>query len=86
MLKEEGRNNIGSSYAYAASHGIGYHLAFIPQDAPDITGDTAKDQFSTAYMRQIFAIGEAQGRTRSPWVSRPPFAQDSASGDMTAAR
>ena len=35
ILKREGRNNVLSSYAYAAAHGIGYHLAFIDADAPD---------------------------------------------------
>ena len=86
VLKREGRNNVLSSYAYAASHGIGYHLAYIDADAPDVpSGDTA-EQFSTSYMQGIFARGEAQGRSASPWVGRPPLAQDPAPSDLTAAR
>lgn len=85
VLKEESRNNIGSSYAYASTQGVGYHLASIPPDAPDVVSDNAKDQFSTEYMRQLFAIGEAEGRSPSPWLSRPPLSQDPGVSTVAAA-
>ena len=86
ILKREGRNNVLSSYAYAASRGIGYHIAFIDADAPEppTTGDAA-EQFSTEYMTGLFARGEARGRLPSPWASRPPLSTDSAGHALTAA-
>ena len=86
VVKREGRNNVLSSYTYAATHGIGYHLAFISADAPDLPSEDAQDQFNTTYMQAMFANGEAQGRQPSPWMSRPPFAQDPAPRDVTASR
>ena len=86
VLKREGRNNVLSSYAYASTHGIGYHLAYIGADAPDVPAGDETEQFSTTYMRDVFARGEAQGRMASPWVGRPPLAQDPAPHDLTAAR
>lgn len=86
ILKREGRNNVLSSYSYAASRGIGYHIAFIDADAPEppTTGDAA-EQFSTEYMTGLFARGEARGRQPSPWASHPPLSTDSAGHALTAA-
>jgi len=86
VLKREGRNSILSTYAYAASHGINYHLAFIDADAPETPEQDASEQFSTAYMQALFARGEALGRAPSPWASRPPLAPDPAEHDLSAAR
>ena len=84
VLKREGRNNVLSSYAYTASHGIGYHIAFIDADVPEPSGDPT-NQFNTPYMTDLFARGEADGRRPSPWGSRPPLATDPAGSEMTAA-
>ncbi len=84
VLKREGRNNVLSSYAYTASHGIGYHIAFIDADVPEPSGDPT-NQFNTPYMTELFARGEAHGRQPSPWASRPSLATDPAGSDMTAA-
>lgn len=86
VLKREGRNNVLSTYAYAATHGVGYHLAYIGADAPDVPAGDETAQFSTSYMQQMFASGVAQGRQPSPWASRPPLAQDPAPHDLTATR
>ncbi len=86
VLKEEGRNNANSAYAFASTHGIGYHIASIGADAPELSSDDAKGQFSTDYMRQLFALGEAQGRMPSPWQSHPPLTPDPAPGDLAASR
>ncbi|HEX4767808.1 MAG TPA: patatin-like phospholipase family protein [Lichenihabitans sp.] len=86
ILKREGRNNVLSSYAYAVSHGIGYHLSYIGADVPDVPSGDAKAQFSTTYMRDVFARGLAQGRMPSPWVGRPPLVQDPGAAALTAAR
>ena len=67
VLKREGRNNVLSSYAYASTHGIGYHLAYLGADFPDVPPGDATAQFNTGYMRDVFARGDAQGRTASPW-------------------
>ena len=86
VLKREGRNNVLSSYTYAASHGIGYHLAYIDADAPDAPAGDATEQFSTSYMQGVFMRGEAAGRSSAPWASRPPLAQDPTPHDLSAAR
>ena len=84
VLKREGRNNVLSSYAYAASHGIGYHIAFIDADVPEPSGDPT-NQFNTPYMTELFTRGEERGRQPSPWGPRPPLATDPAGSDMSAA-
>ena len=86
VLKREGRNNVLSSYTYAAAHGIKYHVAFIDADVPEPpSGSDAAEQFNTAYMTNLFARGEARGRVPSPWASRPPLATDPAGHSLTAA-
>ena len=85
ILKREGRNNVLSAYTYARDHGIGYHIAFIDADVPEPAGGAA-DQFNTDYMKGLFARGEADGRTPSPWASHPPLATDPAGRDLTAAK
>ena len=86
ILKREGRNNVLSSYAYAAAHGEGFHIAFIDADAPEPPTTDAAEQFSTDYMRGLFARGEARGRMASPWMSRPPLSTDPAGHALSAAR
>jgi predicted acylesterase/phospholipase RssA len=86
VLKREGRNNVLSSYTYAATHGVGYHIAFIDADAPEPPSGDASEQFSTAYMKELFARGEARGRLASPWMSHPPLATDPAGHALSAAR
>lgn len=78
VIKREGRNNVLSAYAFAANRGIGFHLAYIASDAPDLPSEDAQEQFSTSYMQEMFARGEAEGRQPSPWASRPPLATDPA--------
>ena len=85
ILKREGRNNVLSGYSYARDHNVGYHIAFIDADVPEPPGG-ATQQFSTAYMRGLFARGEADGRRPSPWSSHPPLAPDPAGRDLTAAK
>ena len=68
VLRREGRNNVLSTYAYAATHGVGYHLAYIGADSPDVPDGDATAQFSTSYMLAMFASGVAQGRRRGPGV------------------
>ncbi len=84
VLKREGRNNVLSTYTYTASHGIGYHIAFIDADVPEPSGDPT-NQFNTPYMTELFARGEAHGRQPSPWASHPSLVTDPAGSDMTAA-
>lgn len=86
VLKREGRNNVLSSYAYASTHGVGYHIAFIDADAPEPPAGDASEQFSTSYMKELFARGEARGRMPSPWMSHPPLATDPAGRELSAAR
>ncbi len=84
ILKREGRSNVLASYAYAAQHGIGYHVAFIDADVPEPPSTDAAEQFSTTYMQTLFDRGEARGRTPSPWLSRPPLATDPAGPALSA--
>lgn len=84
VLKREGRNNVLSSYTYAASHGIGYHIAFVDADVPEPAGD-ATNQFNTEYMTTLFQRGEARGRLPSPWATHPPLSTDPAGHELTAA-
>ncbi len=86
ILRREGRNNVLSAYSYAASHGIGYHIAFVASDVPEPLSTDAAEQFSTEYMTKLFEQGEAHGRAPSPWMSRPPLATDPAGHDLTAAK
>ena len=86
ILKREGRNNVLSSYAYAQSHGMGYHIAFIDADVPEPPSGDAADQFSTEYMATLFARGEARGRQPSPWLSHPPLSTDPTGHALTAAQ
>lgn len=86
VLKREGRNNVLSSYSYAASHGIGYHLAYIDDNAPDPPSKDPQEQFNTSYMQALFTRGVELGRQPSPWVARPPLVQDPAPRDVAASR
>ena len=86
ILKREGRSNVLASYAYATSHGIGYHIAFIDADVPEPPSTDATEQFGTEYMTTLFARGEARGRTASPWMARPALATDPAGRELSAAR
>ena len=86
ILKREGRNNVLSSYAYAQSHGMGYHIAFIDADVPEPPSGDAADQFSTEYMATLFARGEARGLQPSPWLSHPPLSTDPTGHALTAAQ
>ncbi len=80
LLRRESRNDANGAYAYAVGHGVGYHLAYIAPDVPELATEDANEQFSTAYMRTLFARGEAQGRSAAPWASRPPLDPDPATG------
>ncbi|WP_237476949.1 patatin-like phospholipase family protein [Lichenibacterium dinghuense] len=86
VLRREGRNNVLSSFAYAQSHGIGYHIAFIDADVPEPPSSDAAEQFSTEYMTTLFARGEARGRQPSPWLTHPPLSTDPAGHALTAAQ
>ena len=86
ILKREGRNNVLSAYSYAASHGVGYHIAFIDSDVPEPSSTDTADQFSTGYMSTLFQRGEADGRRPSPWMSHPPLATDPAGHELSAAK
>ena len=86
VLKREGRNNVLSTYAYASTHGVGYHLAYVSADIPDPPAGDETAQFSTSYMQDLFARGQAQGRMPSPWTNRPPLAQDPVPSELTAKR
>ena len=86
VVKREGRNDVLSAYAYASRHGIGYHLAYIDDNAPEPPSDDAAEAFSTSYMRTLFERGEAQARSGAPWAGRPPLEQDPPPRDLAAAR
>lgn len=78
ILKREDRNNVLGAYSYAASHGIGYHLTYVGGDVPDPASDDQTKQFSTDYMRDLYARGVAAGSRPGPWQTRPPLVQDPA--------
>ena len=67
ILKREVHNNVQAAYAYARRHGVGYHMAAIAGDVSE-TGSTT---FEPAYMKSIYAYGEAQGKSASPWTESP---------------
>lgn len=65
-----------STYAYAQTRGIPFHVASIGADVPEPPASDAAEQFSTSYMQATYARGETLGRSAEPWASRPPLALD----------
>lgn len=57
-------NDIVRVYLTAQRDGVRFRLAYI---GPNFTA-TREQPFETAYMRALFAYGEAQGRSGNGWI------------------
>ncbi len=65
------RERAGSAYYWSQRQAVGYRLTYIAADFE--TGDEAP--FDTAYMRRLYAYGEARG-ARGQWEPKPPVGDD----------
>ncbi len=80
VLKREVRSNVLASYAYAHRHGIRFHTA-------SVEGRVSEDEplgFDPASMRRLYDMGEAQGRSKLPWLDAPALASRPLASGMAA--
>ena len=80
VLKREVRSNVLASYAYAHRHGIGFHTA-------SVEGRVSEDEplgFDPASMRRLYDMGEAQGRSKLPWLDAPALSSRPLANGMAA--
>lgn len=82
VLKREVRSNVLASYAYAHRHGIAFHTAFIESGV----SEDGSIGFDPAYMRRLYDLGEAQGRSGTPWLDAPSLSSRPLATNTVAAR
>lgn len=68
LTQTQGIGDLYRIYATTQRDGIDYNLAFIP---PTFTVPH-QEQFDTAYMRQLYAVGERMAVAGYPWQKTPP--------------
>jgi hypothetical protein len=82
MTQVQSRATLQATDAFARRNGIGFNLAFIPEDVPD----GGSMGFDTAYMRRIYAYGYAQGSSGTSWQHGLPDRRRRPPGTKVAAR
>lgn len=68
LIKMQTRAMIFETYNFARRSGSGFNLAYIDDDIPT----EGADDFSTDYMRALFAHGYAMARSGELWRKEPP--------------
>jgi len=68
MTQVQSRATLQATHTFARRNGIGFHLAFIPEDVPD----GGSMGFDTGYMRGIYAYGYERSLSGRIWSTTPP--------------
>jgi predicted acylesterase/phospholipase RssA len=68
LMQAQGIGDLYQLYTAASRDGMDYNLAFIPSD---FRGER-KEQFDTAYMRELFKTGRDLAAAGYPWQKFPP--------------
>ena len=68
MTQASGGDDVTQIWLRARNVGLAFNLAYVGDDF-EVPYETA---FDPAYMRALFAYGEARMRTGTAWVSAPP--------------
>jgi hypothetical protein len=68
LIQTQGIGDLYKAYVLTQRDGVDYNLAYIPDsfDAPH------REEFDTAYMRQLFDKGYAMAVDGYPWEEAPP--------------
>lgn len=75
LIQTQGIGDLYRIYATAQQDGLDYNLAYIPSSF----NVPKKEDFDTAYMRQLFEVGYSMAAKGYPWQKAPPGLQPSAS-------
>ncbi len=68
LIKYQGLGDLYRLYVATKRDGVHYHLATIPSDFKA----ESKELFDPNYMRQLFQVGYAMGKSGSSWQASPP--------------
>jgi hypothetical protein len=77
MIQTQGIGDLYRIYVTAQKDGLDYNLAYIPPSF----NVPKKEDFETAYMRQLFDVGYSMAAKGYPWQKTPPGFQPSSSTD-----
>jgi hypothetical protein len=77
LIQTQGIGDLYRIYLTALKDGIDYNLAYVPSSF----NVPKKEDFDTAYMRQLFDVGYSMAAKGYPWQKTPPGIQPSASTD-----
>ncbi len=77
LIHTQGIGDLYRIYTTAQQDGLDYNLAYIPSSFKV----PKKEDFDTAYMRQLFDVGYSMAAKGYPWQKTPPGLQPSASTD-----
>lgn len=70
LTQNQGIGDIYRIYTTATRDGLDFNLAFIP---PAFKEDGSEELFHTPYMKKLFKVGYALGRSDDPWHKKPPM-------------
>lgn len=68
LIKSQGIGDLYQLYVFCQRNGIGYNLAYIPDDVRD----TSTQSFDPVYMTKLYDTGYQLARNGYPWKKRPP--------------
>ena len=71
LIQMQGIGDLYRIYLTALKHGLDYNLAYIPTSF----NVPKKEDFDTAYMRQLFDVGHSMAVKGYPWQKTPPGLQ-----------
>jgi hypothetical protein len=74
LIQTQGIGDLYRIYLTALKDGIDYNLAYVPSSF----NVPKKEDFDTAYMRQLFDVGYSMAAKGYPWQKTPPGIQPSA--------
>ncbi|HXX57518.1 MAG TPA: patatin-like phospholipase family protein [Thermodesulfovibrionales bacterium] len=74
LIQMQGVGDLYRIYLTAERDGLDYNLAYIPSSF----NVPKKEDFDTAYMRQLFDVGYSMAAKGYPWQKRPPGLEPSA--------
>lgn len=68
LIQTQGRGDLFRIFSIAERDQVDFNLAYIPETFKAVH----KEEFDTAYMRQLYQVGFDMARKGYPWVKRPP--------------
>ncbi|HET6515567.1 MAG TPA: hypothetical protein VFG09_10440, partial [Thermodesulfovibrionales bacterium] len=77
LIHTQGIGDLYRIYLTAQKDGLDYNLAYIPKSF----NVPKKEDFDTAYMRELFDVGYNMAVKGYPWQKTPPYFQPSGSTD-----